>query len=414
MNNGNNYQIIIAGAGMVGAALALALGREGFSVALLDHKKPPEYQVGQSYGLRVSALSLASQNILINLGAWDFIASTRISPYREMFVWDAQGDERGIHFDCAQMQYDYLGHIVENDLIQSALLKGLQSLPNVDCYFPAGIANLETGADHITLELDDGSYINGQLLVGADGAGSRVRTLAGLTTRQHSYQQQGVVAVVKPGHPHRATALQRFLPDGPLAFLPLADNLCSIVWSAPEQYARELLAMPDDVFRRTLAEAIEYRLGEILHCGERAAFPLHYQRAERYTAPRIVLVGDAAHVVHPLAGQGVNLGFLDVARLTEVLSEARIHDSDPGLLKPLRRYERSRKTENELMGYALDGIEKLFVSRVEPLVAARNFGLRLVDRTPLLKNFFIRRAAGLTDDAPPLARAPANTSRAAF
>lgn len=403
MSNGN-YQIVIVGAGMVGAALALALGREGFSVALLDHKKPPDYQSGQSYGLRVSALSLASQNILTNLGVWETIAATRISPYREMMVWDAQGDERGIHFDCAELQYDYLGHIVENDLIQSALLNTLQSLPNVACYFQAGVAKLESGAEYISIELDDGSHITGQLLVGADGAASRVRTLAGIAVRQHSYQQQGVVAVVKPSHPHRATAWQRFLLDGPLAFLPLAGNVCSIVWSAPEQQARDLLAMPDETFRRTLAEAFEYRLGEILHCGERAAFPLRYQRAERYTAPRIVLVGDAAHVVHPLAGQGVNLGFLDVARLTEVLLEALACGADPGAIKPLRRYERGRKTENELMGFALDSIEKLFVSKIEPLVAARNLGLRLVDRAPLLKNFFIRQAAGLTGSAPPLAR----------
>lgn len=416
MNNNTDYQVIIVGAGMVGAALAVALGRAGFRVALLDRNEPPTYEAGGEYGLRVSALSMASRNILMNLGAWDSIAASRVSPYREMYVWESggkQADARAgmhtrdevsdIHFDCVDMQQECLGHIVENDLVQSRLVNQLKALPEVDTFFAADLDNLEFTDRHVIARLPGGKCLKAQLLAGVDGANSRVRQLAGIQTKNHSYRQQGVVAVVATELPHRATAWQRFLPAGPLAFLPLADGRCSIVWSTGEAHADALLSLEESAFRKALGEASEYKLGEIISAGPRAAFPLQYLQADRYTGPRLALAGDAAHVVHPLAGQGVNLGFLDVARLTEQLQAARRRRQDLGALKHLRRYERSRKTDNRVMGFALDGLKHLFAAQSSPIVAARRFGLRTVNNVQPLKTFFIRQAMGLGGELPELA-----------
>lgn len=420
MNDNTDYQVIIVGAGMVGAALAVALGRAGFKVALLDRNAPPQYEAGGEYGLRVSALSLASRNILMNLGAWDAIAATRLSPYREMHVWestendagmharDAAGGRAEIHFDCVDLQRNCLGYIVENDLVQTTLIKQLETLPDVDCFFSADLDALEFTEHNTVASLSNGHRLKGELLAGVDGATSKVRQLAGIGTQAHSYRQQGVVAAVATEQSHRETAWQRFLTTGPLAFLPLADGRCSIVWSTGDAHARELLSMEEAEFCRALGEASEYKLGGILSCGSRAAFPLQYLQAERYTAPRLVLVGDAAHVVHPLAGQGVNLGLLDAAKLAEQLQGAQRRRQDLGALKHLRRYERSRKTDNRIMGLALDGLKHLFAAQATPIVSVRQLGLRAVNNLPSLKTFFMRRAMGLDGELPELAISPEN------
>ncbi|HEX7028398.1 MAG TPA: UbiH/UbiF/VisC/COQ6 family ubiquinone biosynthesis hydroxylase [Gammaproteobacteria bacterium] len=413
MNNNTDYQVIIVGAGMVGAALAVALGRAGFRVALLDRHAPPVYETGGEYGLRVSALSMASRNVLMNLGVWNYIAATRVSPYREMYVWesDDNGGEAGkadIHFDCVDVQQECLGYIVENDLVQSTLIEQLEGLPDVDTFFAAGLENMEFTERCVIAWLSDGRRLAGQLLIGVDGANSRVRQLAGIRAQTHSYRQQGVVAVVGTELSHRATAWQRFLPTGPLAFLPLADGRCSIVWSTGEARANELLSLEEAAFCKALGEASEYKLGEIISPGPRAAFPLQYLQAGQYTLPRLALAGDAAHVVHPLAGQGVNLGFRDAAKLVEQLQVAHYRRQDLGAVKHLRRYERSRKADNRPMGLALDGLKYLFAAQSIPAVAARRFGLRTVDNFQPLKSFFMRQAMGLDGELPELAVFPEN------
>lgn len=408
MNNNTDYQVIIVGAGMVGTALAVALGREGFKVALVDRNTPTEYEAGGEYGLRVSALSMASRNILHNLGAWETIETGRASPYCEMYVWDAVGCKADIHFDCADLQQECLGYIVENDLVQSSLVKRLKDLPDVDVFFAANLDSLEFADDYVNVNLSDSRRLKGQLLAGVDGANSRVRELAGITAQVRSYKQRGVVAVVATEYSHRATAWQRFLPTGPLAFLPLADGRCSIVWSTGEAHAAELLSMNESAFRKALGEAAEHKLGEILNCGPRVAFPLQYLQADRYTRPRLALAGDAAHVVHPLAGQGVNLGFLDVAKLVEQLQQAQRRRQDLGALKHLRRYERSRRTDNRMMGLALDGLKHLFAAQAAPIVAARQLGLRTVNNVQPLKAFFMRQAMGLDGELPELALSSEN------
>jgi 2-polyprenylphenol 6-hydroxylase len=395
------YDVAVVGAGMVGAALACALSRAGFRVALLEQAKAERFDPAV-YDLRVSAISPATQNVLLNLGVWEAMQSARISPYRSMYVWDAAGGG-AIRFEAADLQMDHLGHIVENRLLQTVLLDAIEASQEIDFYCPAGIRNLRVEPEFVDIEMAD-LRLRAALVVGADGAHSRVRELALIDVQSWQYEQHGLVATVETERPHERTAWQRFLPTGPLAFLPLQDGRSSIVWSTTLAQAEELLALPAPQFCARLADAFEYRLGRILHVSERVAFPLQFMHARRLIVDRIALVGDAAHVVHPLAGQGVNMGMLDIAELTHCLEQARANGNDPGGMKTLRRYERARRNENWMLGLSLDGIKRLFAAQLSPLVALRSSGLRLVDQWLPLKHFFMRRAMGTDDTVPPLAR----------
>lgn len=391
-------QVAVAGAGMVGSALALALARAGFEVALLEKDEPPPYKPSGHEDLRVSAVSLASEYLLRNLGVWAAIAAARISPYREMHVWDASG--RGsLHFDCVALQQTHLGHIIENRLIQHSLLAELRATDGVQWLCPAAVSEFQPGTRRAVLRLADGREVYAQLVIAADGAGSPLREMAGIELDSWRYRQQGIVSTVTPEQHHGATAWQRFLPSGPLALLPLSDGRCSIVWSTGETEAERLLALDERAFREALTEASEARLGAITDCGRRAAFPLHYQHARAYVRPRLALVGDAAHVVHPLAGQGVNLGLLDCVALAGALAGARDRRADIGGWKTLRRYERARRGENQAMALAFDALNRLFANEATPLAWLRNTGLSTVDRLPSLKHFFMRRATGLAQAA---------------
>lgn len=386
---------------MVGAALACALGRAGFRVALLEQVRAERFEP-KTHDLRVSAISPATRNILANLGVWEAVCSARISPYRSMYVWDAAGDA-AIRFEAADLQMDYLGYIVENRLLQSVLLDAIAGIPEIDFHCPAGIRNLHAGPEFVDIETAELS-LRAALVVGADGAHSRVRELAQIGVQSWQYEQRGLVATVETELPHGRTAWQRFLPAGPLAFLPLSDGRSSIVWSTSVEHAEELLALPAPQFCTRLGEAFEHRLGRILGTSERLAFPLQFMHARRLIGGRIALAGDAAHVVHPLAGQGVNMGMLDIAELAHGLEQARARANDLGGVKTLRRYERARSTENRILALSLDGIKRLFATRSPPLVALRGGGLRLADRWQPLKHFFMNRAMGTDGTVPPLAR----------
>lgn len=400
-----DYDVVIAGGGMVGATLACALGGSALRVALLENTPPERLRPGAEIDLRVSAITHASQRILDAVDAWSEITRWRVSPFREMKVWDAIGSGR-IHFDSAALGEPLLGWIVENRVIQYVLLERAQRLPNVTLLCPASAALAEIRDDGVQLRLEDGRSLRARLLVGADGANSRVRRWAGIATSGWGYAQKAVVATVATEQPHRQTAWQRFLPAGPLAFLPLHDGRCSIVWSTTPSQAGKLLEMDDGHFARALAEGFDRRLGAITAVGPRGAFPLRLQHARRYVGPRVALVGDAAHVVHPLAGQGVNLGLLDAATLAEVLLDTSSLKGDVGSLKGLRRYERWRKGENLLMLGVLDGFKRLFGSPLAPLRWLRNTGLDLTDAAWPIKNAIARRAMGLAGDLPRLARPP--------
>jgi 2-octaprenylphenol hydroxylase len=388
-----NHDIVIVGGGLVGLSLAAALGQADFRVAVVEARQPRLDWPAGSIDLRVYAITRASERLFTGLGAWPAMQSAA-GPFRDMYVWDAGGNG-DIRFESAQLGEPYLGHILESRVIERALLDVIEGTPGVSLHCPAAVEGFAESEDGQQVELEDGSLLRAKLLVGADGKHSRVRDYAGIHARVSDYGQQALVAVVATERPHAETAWQRFLPTGPLAFLPLHDGRCSIVWSATSEEAQRLLELDDADFCAALGEAFDYRLGKILDCGERVLFPLQRQYAQDYIKARIALVGDAAHVIHPLAGQGVNLGLKDVQQLAETLLAARERGRDIGSVPVLRRYERARKGDNLAMMAAMDGFKQLFGSRVAPLRWARSLGLNLVDTAQPLKNRIMRSAMGL-------------------
>ncbi len=330
------FDVIIVGAGAVGTACACALRHSGLQIALLDAQPPTPFKSGAEVDLRVFAISPATRNLLESLGAWEFIQSQRLCAYTEMSVWDATGSGY-IHFDCAEMGEPALGYIIENRLLQHALRLQLETAGNVSMMFPAAPDAVSVAADSVSVSLQDGRELKAQLLLAADGAASATRKLAGIETASASYGQQAIVAHVATQKPHCHTARQRFLPSGPIALLPLMDGRCSIVWSLDETRAQEVRQMDNVQFCAAVTTASGGILGEITSTTTRAAFPLQRMHVSEYVRARIALMGDAAHAMHPLAGQGVNMGFKDVAELSRIILDARQQQRDMGDLGVLRR-----------------------------------------------------------------------------
>ncbi len=399
------HDVIIVGAGIAGSALALALADCGLDVALVEARPLqrvtlPEERDPRSFDQRVSALTPASVAFLENLGAWAAINAYRHCPYTHMTVWDAEGTG-AIEFDRTEMQVPALGHIVENRAIIDALLARLEQKPAIHRVSPASVEAItrEDGGD-MRLALANGGALQAALVVGADGAVSRVRSMLGFESREWDYGHRAIVATIRTERSHCDTAWQRFLPSGPLALLPLPgsddEHFCSIVWSIQDDLAEPLLAMGDDEFCAALGDASEHCLGEILAVGARGAFPLRQRHALDYVQPGAALVGDAAHTIHPLAGQGINLGLSDVAVLGRELARARELGIPPGSLQVLRRYQRQRKGENLLMMAAMEGFKHLFEQPSLPLRWLRNAGMRGVGGIPPLKQRLMRHAMGIS------------------
>ena len=399
------YDVIIIGGGNVGLTAACALGEQGLRVAVIEARVPVPCQAGDEVDLRVFALTRASEQLFTSIGVWDRMVELGVGPFREMEVWDADGYGY-IHFDSAEMGEDCLGHIVEHRVMQSALLARLARHPGVQMICPGRLAAINVQPGYVHLDLEDGSSLQAKLVIGADGVASRVRDLEGITARKQDYQQSAIVAVVATEQPHRETAWQRFMPTGPLAFLPLKDGRCSIVWTMKHEEAALTLEMDDESFNAKLGKAFDHRLGMILSSGPRAEFPLGGMHAEQYVKPRIALAGDAAHAIHPLAGQGVNLGLLDAAALAEVVLKAVEDGRDPGSLKILRRYERWRRGDNLLMKTAMEGFNGLFGNSIGPIRLIRNTGLLAVNALVPVKGLIMKHAMGLGGDLPVLARRP--------
>ena len=400
--SGAAYDVLIVGGGMVGAALACALGNSSLKVALLDRASPPA--LDKDYDQRVSAITLASQSLFENIGAWDGMVRRRVSPVREMQVW-SEGGSGAIHFNAAEIGEPCLAWIIENRVIQMALIERLHQFTNVHYLCPVEVADIALADNGTAITLKDGRLLQARLLVGADGADSEVRRAAGIETQSLNLNQKGIVATVTTEKPHEQTARQRFLATGPLAFLPLDEpHTCSIVWSADTARADQLLALDDAGFISELQKAFGESLGKIQTLGPRAAFLLALSHAKDYTTPHLALVGDAAHTVHPLAGQGVNLGFLDAATLAEVLLEAAANQKNIGTHAVLRRYERWRKGDNIAMVSLTGGFRYLFSNDLPVVSQLRNWGLSLTDAATPVKNFIMRRASGLEGDLPKLAR----------
>ncbi|OYV76411.1 MAG: hypothetical protein B7Z66_08680 [Chromatiales bacterium 21-64-14] len=398
----DHFDIAIIGAGLVGGTLACLLDRSGFRVALVEARAPrPPGEMGADP--RVWALTLASERILRHAGLWPRLDPRHLGPFREMEVWDGAGSGR-IHFDSADIGVSALGHIVENHHLEVALRAQLQDLPSVEWICPAEPAALCFGDAAVQVDLSNGRRLTAGLVVGADGADSTVRRYAGIATHGQPYVQSAVVACVRTEESHRETAWQRFLPEGPVAFLPLADGRSAVVWSTTPVHAQALLAMDESAFLDALREAGNGTLGSPLETGPRAVFPLRRLHADAYVRDGLALVGDAAHTVHPLAGQGVNLGLLDAASLAQVLGEAQRTGRRVGALRVLRRYERWRKGENLGMSAVLDGFQRLFGSPRPPVRWLRNAGLNLTDAARPVKRRIMARASGLAGDLPELAR----------
>lgn len=398
--------VVIAGGGPVGLALAALLGRGtgDLEVRLYEPRPAPRWNP-ESMDLRVYALSRASRNILAHLGAWDAIAESRASPYRLMRVWHGESPDGAgtLTFDSADAAEPDLGHIVEDVLCRDRIWRALQDT-RVKVAFGTRIESVESGRRAVRVATDNGEAVSATVLIAADGSDSPIREQLKFPVTEFSYGQRAVVTHVATERGHRETAWQRFLPDGPLAFLPLLDGRSSVVWSTGSEHAEALCGADEQDFLHEMQTAAGDVLGRIQSASRRASFPLRAIHARRYCRPRVALVGDAAHTVHPLAGQGMNLGMLDAAVLAEVILEALDRDEDPGDLRVLRRYERRRKGDNLKMLMALDGLHRLFRLSGAGIPRLRAFGLSAVDSVPLLKGLFMDEAMGLRGDLPEAAR----------
>jgi 2-octaprenylphenol hydroxylase len=399
------YDVAVVGAGMVGAATASLLARSGFSVAVVDHHEPQPFDPSNPVGLRVSAISPGSAAILAEAGAWRQIERQRYCPYRRMVVED-RDESAVLDFEAFEFGLDHLGTIVENDLVQWALWQSLLAMGGVELHCPDRVADLRYQDGEPIITLESGNEIQCSLLVAADGANSEIRERLGIRQDHWEYGQQGLVSVVETQTPNPGVAWQRFLEGGPLAFLPLQDGSSSIVWSLPEAEAKRMLSLDDGAFLAELSSASaggeNHWPNEVKVCGPRAAFALTMRLSNRYMARAAVLIGDAAHVVHPLAGQGVNLGLLDAAALVEVLVGARNRKAAINSEKTLEKYGRWRRSEAELMARGMHGIKSLFIP--EELGMIRKLGMGLISGSWTAKEAFISRATGRNRNAPALAR----------
>lgn len=383
-------EILIAGGGPVGLAAAAALAQAGFEVRLFERAPPPAGFDASRADARVYALSPASLALLDRLGAGAALRAMRLSPYRQMKVWH-DDPQRGLQFSAAERGSDALGAIVEHGALAAALV---QALPPGRAGFKQEIAGVETDEEGVRLRLADGSEHRARLLVAADGPDSPLRRQLGLATVGWTYDQQALVCHLQPERSHGATAWQRFLPSGPLALLPLADGRVSLVWSCERALAEELMDLSDSEFALRVSAASQHRLGALSSPTPRQALPLRLQHARDYHGTGVVLIGDAAHVVHPLAGQGMNLGFADVAALAEALGSAREAGRGWWRERTLAAYARRRKAENLEMLALTDILKRLFGSEREALRHLLSLGLELVDRAPLAKPALLARALG--------------------
>ncbi len=403
MQQEQNFEVIIVGGGIVGATTACALAQGGVKVALLDMFNPKRQWDDDSVDLRVSALTKASENILTSLGVWDGMLQRGICAYKDMRVWDAKADGE-LHFDCADTRFTELGHIVENRVTVAALWDKLETLESATCVSDAKVSEIQPNESGKALLLEDGRVFSASLIIAADGRDSGLRSMMGIDVTGWPYHQDGLVATIDTEHSHQATAWQRFLDEGPLAFLPLRTGQCSIVWTLKTETAQAYLQLDEAEFLDKLEQASGGILGRMLATGPRAAFALRFQYANRYTDDNFALIGDAAHAMHPLAGQGANAGLLDAAALAELVIKCKQADRPLTSRKFLRHYERWRKGDNLLMMSSMDVLNKTFAVQALPVVSLRSSGMNMINHSPWLKAMFNDHAMGLREDLPLLAK----------
>jgi 2-polyprenylphenol 6-hydroxylase len=385
-----DFDVVIVGAGLVGASFARAMDGAGVRIALVEPGVPP--QPGDGWDSRIYAISPGNAAFLADVGAWHLLDGARIQPIQRMEIFGDDPAAR-ISFSAYETGVGELAFIVESGRLQRALWDKLVAQGDVTLFSPARCATLEVNESGATLALESGAPLTAQLVIGADGASSWVREHAGLSAQARGYGERGVVANFACARPHHGTAYQWFRPDGVLAYLPLPGPRMSMVWSTPDAHAGELLELAPDALCARVAEAGRGVLGRLEMLTPPAAFPLQLLTAERIVAPRVALIGDAAHVVHPLAGQGVNLGFGDARALAGAL-RSREPFRECGDLALLRRYARSRAEAVLAMRQVTDGLQHLFGARSRIISAIRNAGMNFTDRVPVLKNLLVRQALG--------------------
>jgi len=388
-----NVDVVIVGGGMVGLALACALKNTGLAVVVIERMEAePRLSLGRD--CRVSAIVAGTVEMLRGIGVWDYIGK-QAQAIHTMRIFD---DQRfgSVRFEAGEAAMQELGFLVENSVLSNAMMQVVHESEHIEWCCPAGVDSVTWRASHVEVLLDDGRMLHTPLVVGADGGNSWLRTQAGIQVWSHRFMQRGIVATVKPEFAHRGVAYQRFLPTGPLAMLPLSDDLCSIVWSVDDAEADRLMAMDGTAFLAELQLAFGPLLGVIEEVGERAAFPLRSQLARHMVRPRLALIGDAAHQVHPLAGLGVNLGIRDAMALAQEISDARRFREDYGSMDVLSRLRKGRMPDVLAVMGAMEGFHHLFTSGMPGVALLRDAGMRMVGNAGALKHLLMRRATGLS------------------
>lgn len=395
------FEVVIVGAGVTGLTLAALLAksshRDRLRLTVIDGAARPRHSIEDDTALRVSAIATGSAELLDSIGAWSHVEDTRACAYERMRVWDESGTADSVtalQFDAAEFAVPQLGFIVENVLLQHAILDVLDS-SNVELIFDAPITSLQQVGRRYQVKLEGGRSRDADLVIGADGARSFVRKSIGVETRDYPYGQTAVVTHLTPEISHRNTAWQRFMKDGPLGMLPLNDGRISVVWSTFEATADRAMSASDDKLGEMLSEASDWVLGELTVAGPRGAFPLCARHAEQYVIPGVALIGDAAHAVHPLAGQGANLGLQDAATLADVIESALSNAEHPADKPVLRRFERARKGENATMLHFMTGLNRLFATDSTLARELRTTGMRLFGVSGPIRDHAVKVALGV-------------------
>ena len=401
MASSPDFDIVVVGAGLVGLAFACSMKDSGYRILIVEAGNPPMYD-GSQFDVRVNSINLSSEGYLDALGVWSLASEKRVTPFHSIKVWDSIGG--GIEFHADEIGEQYLGHIVESNVLTTSLMERIDGAENIEKMFDAQLEFVQAESNHVCVKIHNREPLTSCLVVGADGGNSMVRKMAGIACIEEPYNQRAIVAQIEVSEPIPGTAFQRFLPTGPLALLPLTDDSYSIVWSCSFDRVEELEKCEAREFEEQLERCLDYRFGEVRLMSGRVAFNLRKLQVTSYFSGRTVLLGDAAHVIHPLAGMGANLGLMDAAALYDVLSSSSSPEDDPWNYSSMRKYERWRKSANIPVINLMDGFDKGFRTSSQAMRMMLGLGLTFTNRLNIAKRKIIRLACGISGDIPNIAK----------